>query len=94
MFSFGFIFAQKPFSIALAECPRNFSQSFTWPGYDCLGGFLFSSGRVIKLLLITSLFSLLISWENVVANESAIAWGWAGGAKEVGERGQMWMFSS
>lgn len=48
-FHLGSDFAQKPFQVFLAECPRNSSQSFAWLGYDCLGGFLFSLGSAIRL---------------------------------------------
>lgn len=42
-------FLKSPFRLLLLKCPRNFSQSFAWPGYDSLGGFLFSLGSVIRL---------------------------------------------
>lgn len=59
---------KSPFTVALVRCPRNFSQSFAWLAYISLGGYLFSLGSVMRSLLITSLFSLLVPQENGMAS--------------------------
>lgn len=66
----GSFLAQKPFSAAPAQGGRDPCQSFARPGCDCLRGFFLSLGSVIRVLLITSLLSLLISQERVVATVS------------------------
>lgn len=66
----GSFLAQKPFPAAPAQGGRDPSQSFARPGCDCLRGFFLSLGSVIRVLLITSLLSLLISQEHVVATVS------------------------